>query len=69
MLGDKNRKVAEVYRHYLKIVCEVLLFTATQKIAQRESGSVVLFIEMSILILRISPIVQIVVTSWGFLPW
>ena len=40
MLGDKHRKVAVENRHYLKTVCEVLLLTATQKIAQRESGSV-----------------------------
>ena len=40
LLGDKHRKAAEENRHYLKTVREVLLLTATQKIAQRESGSV-----------------------------
>ena len=37
----KHRKVPEENRHYLKTVCEVQLLRSTQKIAHRESGSII----------------------------
>lgn len=38
MLNSAHHKSVLENRHYLKTICEILLLTASQKIAQRESG-------------------------------